>query len=242
MEIHVALDIYRESVVRMVRGRVENLIVYSRDPLGFATRILDTGLRRIHLVDLEAAIEAKSVSENVLKLAADLKSLGAFVTIAGGVKTRRDLEKALEVADRAVVGSSVYKGVLRGEEVVEMGGSRVVLAVDARDGRVVISGWREELSLTVAEAIEHYSRIGFQRFLMTSTTRDGTMSGLSEEELSWVPRSYRERVIYAGGVRSLSDIRLLAREGFGGVVLGRAFYEKLVDPRGLLEVESVEIR
>lgn len=237
MEVHIALDIYKSRVVRMVGGRPENILVYSNDPLSTGLKLLDSGLKRIHLVDLEAALETGRITENALRLAGELKSCGAFVTIAGGIRTLDDFKKALDVADRVVVGTGVHKGIMRVEDVISIGGDRVVLALDSRAGRLVANGWREVLPFDITERLNFYSNLGFQLFLLTDTERDGRLSGPDVKTLGSIPRELRNAVIYAGGISSINDVRLLAREGFRGVVIGRAFYEGAIGFEELLEVE-----
>ncbi|MEM0340774.1 MAG: geranylgeranylglyceryl/heptaprenylglyceryl phosphate synthase [Acidilobaceae archaeon] len=236
MEVHVALDVYKNKVVRMIEGKPENVIVYSNDPLSMGLKLLDSGLKRIHLVDLEATIETGKISENALKLAKELKSCGAFVTIAGGIRSFEDFKKALDVADRVVVGTGVHKRMMKVEEVISAGGDRAVLALDVRSGRLAISGWKESLSLSVTEGLNFYSNLGFRLFLLTDVERDGKLSGPNAKTLVLIPQEYRGSIIYAGGISSINDVRLLAREGFRGVVVGRAFYEGTVTLEELLEV------
>ncbi|HWQ16525.1 MAG TPA: HisA/HisF-related TIM barrel protein [Sulfolobales archaeon] len=239
MEIHVSLDIYRGSVVRMLRGDPGSVKVYSRDPLAKGLEILDKGVKRIHVVDLEAAIEGKAIGGHVLSLVKALKDAGGFVTVGGGIRGVEDLDAAIDAgADRVVVGTAIYKGIIDPFEALERGHDRVVLAADARGGLVVHSGWRVSSSFTLNEILERFSSIGFKLFLVTNTERDGSLSGLDPAFVSSIHPRYRGVVIYSGGVSGTSDLGILAREGFRGTVIGKAFYEGLIDPRDLVALEE----
>jgi len=239
LEVHIALDIYRGMVVRMVRGDPANIIIYSRDPVSKGAEILDSGVRRIHIVDLGAALEGRSIDRGVLRVAEELKRLGGFVTVAGGMKRLSDIEETLRAgADRVVVGSAVHKGLLAAEDVIRAGAGRVVLACDVRGGLISHSGWREVSGIGLGEALRVYSRAGFELFLVTSVEKDGTIGGLDTGVLSSIPSEYRSRVIYSGGVSSRRDLEMLAERGFKGAVVGRAYYEGLVSP---LDISHFEV-
>ncbi|MEM2301192.1 MAG: HisA/HisF-related TIM barrel protein [Sulfolobales archaeon] len=238
MEIHVSLDIYRGSVVRMLRGDPGSVKVYSRDPLAKGLEILDRGVRRIHVVDLEAAIEGRVIGKYVLSLVRALKDAGGFVTVGGGIRGIGDLDAAIDAgADRVVVGTAIYRGMIDPFEALERGADRVVLAADARGGLVVHSGWRISSGFTLNEILERFSSIGYKLFLITNTERDGSLSGLDSVFVSSIPPRYRGSVVYSGGVQGIGDLEILAREGFRGVVVGKAFYEGLIDPKDLVSLE-----
>ncbi|GAY25801.1 1-(5-phosphoribosyl)-5-[(5-phosphoribosylamino) methylideneamino] imidazole-4-carboxamide isomerase [Desulfurococcaceae archaeon AG1] len=238
MEIHVSLDIYRGSVVRMLRGDPGSVKVYSRDPLAKGLEILDRGVKRIHVVDLEAAIEGRAIGKHVLSLVRALKDAGGFVTVGGGIRGIGDLDAAIDAgADRVVVGTAIYRGIIDPFEALERGADRVVLAADARGGLVVHSGWRISSGFTLNEILERFSSMGYKLFLVTNTERDGSLSGLDSVFVSSIPPRYRGYVVYSGGVQGIGDLEILAKEGFRGVVIGKAFYEGLIDPKDLASLE-----
>ncbi|MEM4970727.1 MAG: HisA/HisF-related TIM barrel protein [Sulfolobales archaeon] len=239
MEVHVALDIYGGMVVRITRGDPRDIIIYSRNPIEKGLEILDAGVKRIHIVDLEAAIEGRSISRLTLETARRLKEAGGFVTIAGGIRRVSDLESALETgADRVVVGTAIYRGDLAIEDVLRLGGERVVLACDIRGGYVVHSGWRASTGLGIRDILRRYAEAGFKLFLVTIVERDGTMGGLDLKALSMIPDIYRRHIIYSGGVSSKRDLEVLRREGFRGAVVGKAYYEGLLSPHDIASMED----
>ncbi len=238
MEIHVSLDIYRGLVVRMPRGDPGGIKIYSRDPLAKGLEILERGVKRIHIVDLGAAIEGRSIGRDALSIARSLKEAGGFITVGGGVREIWDLEAALDAGvDRVVLGTAIYRGTIDPLEALKKDPYRVVLAADSRGGFVVHSGWKISSGSRVDEIIERFSKIGFKLFLVTHTDRDGSLGGLDLDFLSLIPAGLRGCVIYSGGISGKRDLEILAREGFRGAVIGRAFYEDLLDPEDLAAFE-----
>ncbi len=240
MEVHVALDIYKGMVVRMKRGDPRDITIYSRNPVEKGLEMLSAGIKRIHIVDLEAAIEGKPISCLILETAKKLKEAGGFITVAGGIRRVSDLDAALETgADRVVVGTAIYRGDLAVEDVLRLGRERVVLACDVRGGHVVHSGWRASTGLEIRDALRRYFEAGFRLFLVTMVERDGMMSGLDLEALSMIPKIYREYIIYSGGVSSKRDLEVLKGERFRGAVVGRAYYEGLLSPQDIASMEGI---
>lgn len=239
MEIHISLDIYRGMVVRMERGDPSRVIVYSRNPVDKGIEIIDKGFKRIHVVDLEAAIENRSISKAVIDIARILKSIGGFVTLAGGIRSIGDLEVALESgADRVVLGTAIYKGLIDPRDVLGIGDDRVALAVDTRRGVVTHSGWRAEAGMGFVEAIERYYSVGFRIFILTNTERDGVFGGVDMSIIERIPRIYRGYIIYSGGIASHQDLEILSREGFRGAIVGRAYYDGIIGPGVLKRFEG----
>jgi Phosphoribosylformimino-5-aminoimidazole carboxamide ribonucleotide (ProFAR) isomerase len=240
VEVHVALDIYRGMVVRMTKGDLRDMTIYSRNPVEKGLEILNAGIKRIHIVDLEAAIEGKPIGYPALEVAKKLKEVGGFVTVAGGIRRASDLEAALGTgADRVVIGTAIYRGDLAVEDVLRLGRERVVLACDIRGYHVVHSGWRASTGLEIRDILRRYFEAGFRLFLVTMVERDGTMGGLDLKALSMIPEIYRGYIIYSGGVSSKRDLEVLRGEGFRGAVVGRAYYEGLLSPQDIASMEGI---
>lgn len=234
MEIHVSLDIYRGCVVRMLRGDPGNVKIYSRDPLAKGLEILESGVRRIHVVDLEAAIEGRSIGRHVISIARTLKEAGGFVTVGGGIRGIVDLEAVLDAGvDRVVLGTAIYRGSIDPLDALRRGPERIVLAADSRRGYVVHSGWRVSSRSVVNDVLEGFSSMGFKLFLVTDTERDGSLSGVDPGFISSIERRFRGAVIYSGGISGKKDLEILAGEGFRGAIVGKAFYEGLISPEDL---------
>lgn len=241
MEVHVSLDVLGGSVVRLARGDPSRATVYSRDPLSLGLDLLDRGVRRLHIVDLGAAVEGRRISDAVIALAAQLRSSGGFVTLGGGVRSEEDVEGILGLGiDRVIVGTAAYRRDFPLERILKRHGERVVVAADVRGGLVVHSGWARSSGIPLEKALEDFVGRGARIFLVTRTDLDGTLGGVDRAFLEQIPRGLRGLVIYSGGVAGRRDLEVIASLGFRGAVVGRAFYEGLLGPTDLVSLERWE--
>jgi len=225
MEVIPAVDIMKGKVVRLVRGDPRHASSYEHlgDPISLARRWESEGARLIHVVDLDAAL---SLGGNLNVIEMLVKSVDVPVQVGGGIRSLELARKLLSIGvERVIIGSlafsnpSVVKALLE-----EAGAERVVIALDNREGVVMVRGWKTSAGVTVDEAAENFRRLGVKLFLVTSVARDGTLSGPDFETLSRLCRCGLE-VMAAGGVRSIDDLLALKRLGVYGVVVGKALYE-----------------
>ena len=225
MEVIPAVDIMGGKVVRLLRGDPKSVTSYQHlgDPVALAKRWEDEGARIVHVVDLDAALGLGSNVETIEEI---VEAVSVPVQAGGGIRT---LSKARELlgkgVHRVMLGSLALKEPSAVKILLdEFGQSRIVVALDNLDGVVMVRGWKESSSVTVDDAVAKFSRLGVRFFLVTSVTRDGTMSGPDFEMLARISR--RDiAVIAAGGIGRLEDLAGLKRLGLHGVVVGKALYE-----------------
>mgnify|MGYP000439196227 CR=1 FL=1 len=225
MKVIPAVDLMGGRVVRLVRGRANSVLNFKglQDPITAAERWVSEGADLIHVIDLDAALGRGSNTDLVMRMANSVK---AKVQAGGGIRT---LEKAVKLLEggvwRIVVGTMAFKNPEALKALLaSYGPERVAVAVDHSRGVVKVRGWLEETSLTVREAVEQLAGEGVEYFLVTDVDRDGTLSGVELDTLRGAVR-VGVRVMAAGGVSTLSDIRKLKRVGVWGVIVGRALYE-----------------
>lgn len=223
MEVIPAVDILDGRVVRLIGGVRERAIQYSSDPMKVVEKWISQGAKTIHLVDLNAALSMGDNKELIFKI---ISSFKVRFQVGGGIRSKSYGEELLRRgAYRVIVGTMAYERVSEAKQLLNSYGSdRVVVAVDyGGNGRVLLRGWLKKSSLMVEEAVKQFKREGFKTFLLTSASRDGTLSGLDFEFISKCSR--HANIIAAGGVSGLSDLIELKRIGVKGVVVGRALYE-----------------
>lgn len=189
------------------------------DPVELARRLADEGARRLHLVDLDGAFSGAPSLDLVERVAS---AGGVPVQVGGGYRTLEALAAALDTgADRVMVGTSAVAPDFV-ERAVQRFGHSLVVAVDAREGRVAIEGWTQLSELRPGELAARCAGLGVARLLVTSAARDGSLAGpdlaLVEEVLAaGIP------VLAAGGIASLDDVRVLRDAGCEGAIIGSAF-------------------
>ena len=219
-----AIDLRGGRCVRLLRGDPNAETEYDADPIGVARRFEEEGARRLHVVDLNAALGNGSNRETI---AAICRSVAVPVQTGGGLRSLEAIEDVLEAgASRAVLGTAaaLEDGFVR-DAVERFGEERIVVAVDAQDGHLMVRGWQEQ-GPPIARAIRNLADQGAPRFLVTSVVVDGTLSGPDFALYERVVALTDRPVIASGGVRSAEDVRGLRDLGLEAVVVGKALYEK----------------
>jgi phosphoribosylformimino-5-aminoimidazole carboxamide ribotide isomerase len=223
IEVIPAVDVLGTEAVRLNRGRYDEVVERARDPVALAAHWLESGARRIHLVDLDGARSGKLRLDLVEQIAA----LGAPVQASGGIRSLADARSLLAAgADRVVVGTAAWPDPSPWFEL----GEALVLAIDVRGDELHAAGWTKPVRLRVAEAL---TRAAGARALVTAIDRDGTLLG---PDLDLVARAAGAglRVLAAGGVRSHADVADLSAAGAEAAVVGRALLREspVRGPRG----------
>jgi phosphoribosylformimino-5-aminoimidazole carboxamide ribotide isomerase len=218
-----AIDLRGGRAVRLRRGDPAEETAYEGDPIALAQRFQDEGARRLHVIDLDAAL---GEGDNRGKIRDICRAVVVPVQVGGGVRSL-DAVKALvdDGAARTILGTAAATDVSFVGRAVEEFAERVVVAVDVRGGRVMTNGWRQE-GPELGTAIAALNGSGAPRYLVTSIARDGTLEG-PDLTLYRQVRGLTDRpVIASGGVRNADDVWALREIGCEAAVTGKALYEK----------------
>ncbi len=224
MEIIPAIDLRDGRCVRLFQGDFDQETVFSDDPLATALSWQEQGGHRLHLVDLDGAVQGKPVHLEIIS--AIVRALDIPVQVGGGVRDLAAAEAWLDAGvDRVVIGTAAVRDPDMVQEVCRKHGSqRVVVAVDAKDGLVALQGWTEASTVTVLQLAQRMSQIGVVRLLYTDISRDGALTGPDYENNELLVRETGLAVLASGGVASIEHITGLLPAGVEGVIVGRALY------------------
>jgi phosphoribosylformimino-5-aminoimidazole carboxamide ribotide isomerase len=218
-----AVDVLGEEAVRLRRGRYDEVVNRSGNPVTAAARLARAGASYIHLVDLDGARSGCVRPELVARVVEAAEP--ARVQASGGIRSVADAEALLAAgATRVVVGTAAFAALDAAVTLARALGDRLVVAVDVRDGRVKVAGWTEDGGLPVEEAVARCAAAGVSRLLCTAVERDGTLAGPDLELLRLVCTAGIP-VLAAGGIRSEDDLRAVEAAGCEGAVVGRALLE-----------------
>jgi phosphoribosylformimino-5-aminoimidazole carboxamide ribotide isomerase len=226
--LYPAIDILGGKAVRLLQGDYDRETTYDADPVDAARRWADEGARFLHVVDLDGA--KLGIPRNLDVLDRIVQAVGCPVQFGGGVRDLDWMGAAFAAgAERVVIGTAALRDPVFLERALERYASRVVVSVDAREGKVSLAGWTETSDVDVASAIADLSERGVPRFLCTAIEVDGTMEGPAVEELCRIAKSTQAPILASGGVGSLKDLEALARRAapnIEGAIVGRALYER----------------
>jgi phosphoribosylformimino-5-aminoimidazole carboxamide ribotide isomerase len=218
-----AVDIRGGRCVRLVQGDFSREKRYADDPAEIARHWADQGAQRMHVVDLDGARDGQRA--NALAIARVLASVSIPVQVGGGIRSLETARALLdEGADRVIVGTRAAENPQTLINWIEaVGPERLVVGVDARDGRVATHGWLTVTDLSVIDYCQQLVKMGVGRVVYTDVGRDGLLSGPNVEMTREISKILA--VIGSGGVSNVEHLRALADAGAEGAIIGTALYE-----------------
>ena len=219
-----AVDVLGDEAVRLEQGDYDRVTLRAGSPDELMIRFARAGASLIHVVDLEGARSGRIRPALVRRLC---EAAGATpVQASGGIRSVDDALRLLEAgAARVIVGTAAFAEPAALEEFASALGERLVVAIDARGGHLVVAGWTLSGGMTADEAAERCALAGVRRLHCTAVDRDGTLSGPDLALLARVRARSGLPVLAAGGIRSQDDLRHLAEAGIEGAVVGRALLD-----------------
>ncbi|MDR2145034.1 MAG: 1-(5-phosphoribosyl)-5-[(5-phosphoribosylamino)methylideneamino]imidazole-4-carboxamide isomerase [Tannerella sp.] len=226
IELIPAIDVINGKCVRLTKGDYNTKKVYNENPVEVAKAFEDSGLRRLHVVDLDGAKAGQIVNYKVLEQIAARTSM--VIDFGGGLKSDRDLEIAFECGAQMITGGSIaVKSPEKFEKWLQQyGNERIILGADAKNEKIAVSGWEEETSQDLLPFIVDYQKKGIKKVICTDISRDGMLQGAStalyQKILAEIPDIY---LIASGGISSIEDIEELEAARIPAVIFGKAIYE-----------------
>jgi phosphoribosylformimino-5-aminoimidazole carboxamide ribotide isomerase len=227
MQVFPAIDLLDGKAVRLEQGRPESAKIYSHAPWELARRFAAAGASRLHVVDLDAALSggAKHNHATITKILAAAGKME--VEVGGGIRTLEACARIFALGARyAVLGTAAIKTPLLVKEACQRYPRRIVVAVDARAGKVAVEGWKEDTSADALEIGHQVAADGAEAVLYTDIGRDGMRTGPNLEATARLADRIRPcAVIASGGMSRLEDIHQVRATGAASVVIGKALYE-----------------
>ena len=221
MELIPAIDLLGGKVVRLTRGRYDQVTVYSERPVEQARVFYDAGARRLHVVDLDGARAGKP--KNMAVIEAILKAVPVRIQVGGGIRDREIARRWFETgAERVVLGTAAVKQAELVQQMCAEHPGGVVVAVDERDGQVAVEGWVETSGIDARSLAQRVDAWGVAAVLHTVIARDGTKEGPDIDATLGLQSVVNATVIASGGIGELAHIRELAARGVRAAVCGRA--------------------
>lgn len=245
MIIYPAIDLKAGACVRLLRGRLEDETVYSRQPAEVALSFVQAGAEYLHIVDLDAAFSGSS--QNQAAIAAIAAQIEVPFQVGGGLRTVADVRRMLAAgADRVIIGTqAAWEPDFMNRLLDEFGAEKIVLGLDAKGGAVAVAGWVQTTGQRVVDLGKQMQQTGVLRTVFTDVAKDGTLAGPNINAVKEIAAQTGLQVIASGGVTSLQDILALSRiPGVTGVIIGKALYEgkiKLAEAIEMLRVAEKEL-
>ncbi|RMF88760.1 MAG: 1-(5-phosphoribosyl)-5-[(5-phosphoribosylamino)methylideneamino] imidazole-4-carboxamide isomerase [Methanobacteriota archaeon] len=233
-----AVDLKEGRCVRLVQGDPKRRTVELENPVEVAKNWEAQGARRLHVVDLDGALEGVRRNEAVLK--GIVSELGIPVQFGGGIRGFEDASRLLDLGvEKIILGTAALKSPELLERLKDKyGRERLMVALDSRSGKVVTEGWVKDTGLKATDIVKDYEALASE-VLFTNVDVEGLVKGIDLKVIEEMVRSTRMAVIASGGVSSLGDIEAVKRAGAGGVVIGTALYKGLIDFKDALTLQEM---
>jgi phosphoribosylformimino-5-aminoimidazole carboxamide ribotide isomerase len=235
-----AIDLSDGQCVRLQRGDMARKTVFSSDPVATALRWQEAGAPILHMVDLDGAVSGES--KNLAVVEKVVKRLQIPVELGGGLRTRQDVARVLDLGVQwAIMGTSALANRPELEACLAQFPGRLLVSIDARDGKVAVSGWTQTSRVSALELALQVQSLGVSRIIFTDIATDGMLQGPNLESVRDLARAIDAEVIASGGVTTLEDIRRLRTLeplGVVGCIVGRALYSGTLDLREAIAVGS----
>ncbi|HUO99470.1 MAG TPA: 1-(5-phosphoribosyl)-5-[(5-phosphoribosylamino)methylideneamino]imidazole-4-carboxamide isomerase [Rhizomicrobium sp.] len=240
MILFPAIDLKDGRCVRLTRGELDTATVFSDEPAAQARAFAEAGFQWLHCIDLNGAFEGQSVNAEAVR--AIRQAISMPIQLGGGIRDMKAIEFWLGAGiTRVILGTVALTNPAMVKEAARAFPGRIVVAADARGGRIATEGWSETTELTPAELSERFEGFGVAAVLYTDVDRDGLMRGVNVAATAALAHKIALPVIASGGVSGIDDIKALVAAGepnIEGVVIGRALYDGRIKAAEALNVAN----
>ena len=227
MKIFPAIDIKDKKCVRLVKGDFNNKTEYDMSPVDQAGKYKDHGFRNLHIVDLDGALKGEIVNIDIIE-----EIVGKFdlkIEIGGGVRNFESIQKYIDAGvEKVILGSAAIKNKNFLKEACQKFPDKIALGLDAKDGYLSVSGWKENSNLKTLDYLKEVNDYRASRLIYTDINRDGMKMSPNFDETENVANNSNCPVIISGGVSSINDIKKakdLGNKNIEGIIVGKAIYD-----------------
>ena len=225
MKIFPAIDIKDKKCVRLVKGDFDNKTEYEMSPVEQASKYKDYGFKNLHIVDLDGALTGETVNLDIIQ---DIVTkFNLKVEIGGGIRKQDSILKYIDAGvEKVILGSAAIKDKNFLKESCEKFPDKIALGLDAKDGYLSVSGWKENSNQLTLDYLKEVNDYGVSRLIFTDINRDGMKQSPNFDETMKVAENSNCPVIISGGVSSIEDIKKAKNlKNVEGIIVGKAIYD-----------------
>ena len=225
MKIFPAIDIKDKKCVRLIKGDFNNKTEYEISPIDQAGKYKDHGFKNLHIVDLDGALTGETVNLDIIKEIVNKFDLK--IEVGGGVRTNDSIQKYIDAGvEKVILGSAAVKDKNFLKEACQKFPNKIALGLDAKDGYLSVSGWKENSNQLTLDFLKEVNDYGASRLIYTDINRDGTKQSPNFKETTNVANVSNCPVIISGGVSSINDIKKAkGLKNIEGIIVGKAIYD-----------------
>ena len=227
MKIFPAIDIKNKKCVRLIKGDFDNKTEYEMSPIDQAGKYKDHGFKNLHIVDLDGALTGETVNLDIIQ--GIVSKFDLKIEIGGGIRNFKSIQKYTDAGvEKVILGSAAIKNINFLKEACEKFPNKIALGLDAKNGYLSVSGWKENSNQLTLDYLNEVKDFGTSRLIYTDINRDGTKQSPNFEETVKVADTSNCPVIISGGVSSIDDIKKakeLTNKNIEGIIVGKAIYD-----------------
>ena len=227
MKIFPAIDIKDRKCVRLIKGDFDNKTEYDMSPVDQASKYKDHGFRNLHIVDLDGALTGETVNIDIIEEI--INKFDLKIEVGGGVRNFKSIQKYTDAGvEKVILGSAAIKDNNFLKEACQKFPDKIALGLDAKDGYLSVSGWKENSNLKTLEFLKDVNDYGASRLIYTDINRDGMKLSPNFDETVNVANTSNCPVIISGGVSSIDDIKKakeIGNKNIEGIIVGKAIYD-----------------
>ena len=240
MKIFPAIDVKDKKCVRLLKGDFDNQTTYVQSPYDQALRYKEAGLLNLHMVDLDGALSGELVNLEIIKDI--IKKLDISIEVGGGIRSIDKIHAYIDIGvNKVILGSAAIKDPNFLRQACEKFEGKIALGLDAKKGKLLVSGWKETTNQTAEDYLKSVNSYGFSRVIYTDIDRDGTKTEPNIEETINIAKISSAPVVVSGGISSIEDIKKikkLNKFNIEGVIVGKAIYDGDINLNELKELEN----
>ncbi len=227
MKIFPAIDIKDKKCVRLIKGDFDKKTEYKMSPVEQAGRYKDHGFKNLHIVDLDGALTGNTVNLDTIKEIVSTYDLK--IEVGGGLRTLDSIKNYINLGvEKVILGSAAIKNKEFLKEACTQFNNKIALGLDAKDGYLSVSGWKENLDIKTVDFLNEINEFGVSRLVFTDINRDGTKASPNFDETIKIADKSKCPVVISGGVSSIKDIKKakeLSNKNIEGIIIGKAIYD-----------------
>jgi len=240
MKIFPAIDIKDKKCVRLLKGDFNNQTTYEQSPFDQASKYKDAGLMNLHVVDLDGALTGELINLKIIENI--INKLNISIEVGGGIRSMEKIQAYVDIGvDKVILGSAAIKNPDFLKQACEVFKEKIVLGLDAKKGKLSVSGWKETINQKAEDYLKEVNNYGFTRVIYTDIDRDGTKTKPNIEETISIAKISLAPVVVSGGISSIEDIKkikTLTKFNIEGVIVGKAIYDGDIKLSNLKELEN----
>ena len=231
MNLYPAIDLKDNKCVRLTKGKDNTSVIFNEDPVDQAIYFEQSGCKRLHVVDLDAAFGRKNINTKSIN---DIrKAIKIPIQVGGGIRNETDVNRLFDKGmDYLIIGSLAvtnYETVIKFSDLYK---NKIYVSLDVLDNKIMIKGWEEKTNYETKEIFNKYNNTNIKGFVLTDVDRDGTLNGLNIDMIKTNLKLTTKPLVVGGGLTSYNDLNNLKKifsENLEGIIAGKSFYVGNID-------------